>query len=119
MWAAVPVAQHGDETYYAIVVAAYNAAGHSKFIIAEAGPWCSDAGCEGPWRDPDSRAAAERILLSGTRRDLDGDCAPLRKGLPAKAVAAIGCAPQDGIVKSATIYGSHPTAMSRRRTSRG
>ena len=38
----------GDDIYHAIVVAAYNSAGHSKFIIADSGTWCYDTGCEGP-----------------------------------------------------------------------
>ncbi len=41
------VDRHGDETYFAIVVSAYNAAGHSRFIIADAGTWCYDTGCKG------------------------------------------------------------------------
>jgi hypothetical protein len=42
------VDRHGDDLYFAIVVAAYNEVGHSKFIIADAGTWCYDTGCEGP-----------------------------------------------------------------------
>ena len=38
----------GNDIYYAIVVAAYNSAGHSKFVIADNGTWCYDTGCEGP-----------------------------------------------------------------------
>ena len=45
---AIGVDHHDDDTYFAIVVAAYNDAGHSKFIIADAGTWCYDTGCEGP-----------------------------------------------------------------------
>ena len=33
---------HGDKTYQAIVIAAYNADGHSKFIIVKSGEWCPD-----------------------------------------------------------------------------
>jgi hypothetical protein len=36
------VAAHGDTYYHSIVIAAYNAAGHSKFIIVRAGEYCSD-----------------------------------------------------------------------------
>ena len=42
------VDRRGDDLYFAIVVAAYNEVGHSKFIIADAGTWCYDTGCEGP-----------------------------------------------------------------------
>ena len=42
------VDRHDDDIYFAIVLAAYNAAGHSKFIIADAGTWCYKAGCVGP-----------------------------------------------------------------------
>lgn len=38
----------GNDIYYAIVAAAYNSAGHSKFVIVDAGTWCYDTGCEGP-----------------------------------------------------------------------
>ena len=42
------VDRHGDDIFFAIVVAAYNEVGHSKFIIADAGTWCYDSGCQGP-----------------------------------------------------------------------
>jgi hypothetical protein len=42
------VDRHGDDIYFAIVVAAYNEAGNSTFITADAGTWCYDTGCEGP-----------------------------------------------------------------------
>jgi hypothetical protein len=42
------VDRHDEDIYFAIVVAAYNEASHSKFIIADAGTWCYDTGCEGP-----------------------------------------------------------------------
>jgi hypothetical protein len=42
------VDRHGDDLYFAIVAAAYNEVGHSKFVIADAGTWCYDTGCEGP-----------------------------------------------------------------------
>jgi hypothetical protein len=41
------VDSNGVETYFAIVVAAYNSAGNSKFVIADAGTWCYQTGCEG------------------------------------------------------------------------
>ncbi|HET9083214.1 MAG TPA: hypothetical protein VFN41_02335, partial [Candidatus Limnocylindrales bacterium] len=45
---AIGVDRRGDDVYFAIVVAAYNETGHSKFIIADAGTWCYDTGCAGP-----------------------------------------------------------------------
>jgi hypothetical protein len=42
------VDRHGDDIYFAIVLATYNEVGHSKFIIADAGTWCYETGCEGP-----------------------------------------------------------------------
>jgi hypothetical protein len=45
---AIGVDRHGDDIYFAIVVTASNEAGHSRFIIADAGRWCYDTGCEGP-----------------------------------------------------------------------
>jgi hypothetical protein len=45
---AIGVDRHGDDIYFAIIVTASNEAGHSKFIIADAGTWCYDTGCEGP-----------------------------------------------------------------------
>lgn len=48
MYRAFGVDRHGDDIYFAIVVAAYNEVGHSKFIIADAGTWCNETGCEGP-----------------------------------------------------------------------
>jgi hypothetical protein len=36
------VASHGDTYYHAFVIAAYNATGHSKFIIVRSGEYCSD-----------------------------------------------------------------------------
>jgi hypothetical protein len=42
------VDRRGDDIFFAIVVAAYNDVGHSKFIIADAGTWCYDTGCAGP-----------------------------------------------------------------------
>jgi hypothetical protein len=42
------VDRHGDDLYFAIVVAASNAAGQSEDVIADAGGWCYDTGCEGP-----------------------------------------------------------------------
>jgi hypothetical protein len=45
---AIGVNHLDHDTYFAIVVAAYNDAGHSKFIVADAGTWCYDTGCEGP-----------------------------------------------------------------------
>lgn len=36
------VMAHGDKTYEAVVIAAYNAAGHSKFIIIASAEWCPD-----------------------------------------------------------------------------
>lgn len=44
----IGVDRHGDNIYFAIVVAAYNDVGHSKFIIADAGTWCYDTGCGAP-----------------------------------------------------------------------
>ena len=46
-YTAYGVDRHGDDIYFAIVLAAYNAAGHSKFVIADAGQWCYDTGCDG------------------------------------------------------------------------
>ena len=45
---AMGVDRHGDDIYFAIIVSASNEAGHSKFVIADAGTWCYDTGCEGP-----------------------------------------------------------------------
>jgi len=45
---AIGVDHRDDDIYFAIVVAAYNNAGTSKFVIADAGTWCYDTGCEGP-----------------------------------------------------------------------
>ncbi len=45
---AIGVDRHDDDIYFAIVVAATNEVGHSKFIIADAGTWCFDTGCVGP-----------------------------------------------------------------------
>ncbi len=45
---AIGVDRHGDDIYFAIVVTASNEAGHSKFIIADAGTWCYDTACVGP-----------------------------------------------------------------------
>jgi hypothetical protein len=45
---AIGVDRHGDDIYFAIVVSASNEAGHSKFVIADAGTWCYDTGCVGP-----------------------------------------------------------------------
>jgi hypothetical protein len=45
---AIGVDRHGDDIYFAIVVTASNEEGNSKFIIADAGTWCYDTGCEGP-----------------------------------------------------------------------
>jgi hypothetical protein len=36
------VMAHGSSTYEAVVIAAYGAAGHSKFIIVRSGEWCPD-----------------------------------------------------------------------------
>jgi hypothetical protein len=36
------VMAHGSTIYEAVVIAAYNADGHSKFIIVESGEWCPD-----------------------------------------------------------------------------
>jgi hypothetical protein len=36
------VMAHGDTTYQAIVIAAYDSAGHSKFVIVKSGQWCPD-----------------------------------------------------------------------------
>jgi hypothetical protein len=36
------VMAHGSTYYEAVVIAAYNANGHSKFIIVESGQWCPD-----------------------------------------------------------------------------
>ena len=36
------VADRGDTYYYAFVIAAYNSAGHSKFVIVRSGEYCSD-----------------------------------------------------------------------------
>ena len=35
------VAANGNKTYASIVVAAYNAAGHSRFVIVKTGEFCS------------------------------------------------------------------------------
>jgi hypothetical protein len=45
---AIGVDRRGDDIFFAIIVAASNEVGHSKFIIADAGTWCYDTGCEGP-----------------------------------------------------------------------
>ncbi len=45
---AIGVDRHGDDIYFAIVVTASNEEGNSRFIIADAGTWCYDTGCEGP-----------------------------------------------------------------------
>jgi len=45
---AIGVDRHGDDLFFAIVVTASNEAGHSRFIIADAGTWCYDTGCAGP-----------------------------------------------------------------------
>lgn len=45
---AIGVDRHGDDIFFAIVVRASNEVGNSKFIIADAGTWCYDTGCEGP-----------------------------------------------------------------------
>ena len=45
---AIGVDRHGDDIYFAIVVTASNEVGHSKLVIADAGTWCYDTGCEGP-----------------------------------------------------------------------
>jgi hypothetical protein len=45
---AIGVDRHEDAIYFAIIVSASNEAGHSKFVIADAGTWCYDTGCEGP-----------------------------------------------------------------------
>ena len=45
---AIGVDRHDNDIYFAIVVAATNEVGHSKFIIADAGTWCFDTGCVGP-----------------------------------------------------------------------
>jgi hypothetical protein len=45
---AIGVDRHGNDIFFAIVVAASNEVGHSKFIIADAGTWCYDTGCVGP-----------------------------------------------------------------------
>jgi hypothetical protein len=42
------VDRDGDVLYFGIVVAAYNAAGHSAFVLADSGTWCYDTGCVGP-----------------------------------------------------------------------
>jgi hypothetical protein len=42
---AIGVDRLGDDVFSAIVVAAYNSTGHSKFIIADAGTWCYGPGC--------------------------------------------------------------------------
>jgi hypothetical protein len=42
------VDRDGDVLYFGIVVAAYNAAGHSAFVLADSGTWCFDTGCVGP-----------------------------------------------------------------------
>lgn len=42
------VDRHGNDIYFAIVVATSNGAGQSPFVIADAGSWCYDTGCEGP-----------------------------------------------------------------------
>lgn len=42
------VDRDGDAVYYAIEVAAYNAAGHSALALVDAGTWCSATGCVGP-----------------------------------------------------------------------
>jgi len=44
----IGVDRHGDDIYFAIVLTASNQVGHSKFVIADAGTWCYDTGCEGP-----------------------------------------------------------------------
>jgi hypothetical protein len=45
---AIGVERHGYDIYFAIIVASSNEAGRSKFVIADAGGWCYDTGCEGP-----------------------------------------------------------------------
>jgi hypothetical protein len=45
---AIGVDRHGDDIYFAIIVASSNEAGRSKFVIADAGTWCYDTGCVGP-----------------------------------------------------------------------
>src|SRR4029453_5423117 len=45
---AIGVDRHGDDIYFAIIVASSNEAGGSKFVMADAGSWCYDTGCEGP-----------------------------------------------------------------------
>ena len=42
------VARQGDHLYFAIMLAAYDAAGHSEFAIVDAGNWCDLDTCAGP-----------------------------------------------------------------------
>lgn len=42
------VDRDGDDIYFGILVAAYDAGGRSTFVVADAGGWCYDTGCAGP-----------------------------------------------------------------------
>jgi len=50
-----------------------------------------------------SQVAAEESLLFGIRRDAAVDCQPERDGLPAGALGAITCLPENGLVTRLTL----------------
>ena len=62
------------------------------------------AACGGGSAGPEaSQVAAEDGLLFGIRRDAAVDCQPEREGLPAGALGAITCLPQNGLVTRLTL----------------
>jgi hypothetical protein len=52
----------------------------------------------------DAPTEAEATLLAGMRLDLEGACQPLRRELPANAIAGLECRSQDVGVSGARIY---------------
>lgn len=61
------------------------------------------AACGGAGSPGASQVAAEDDLLFGIRRDAAVDCQPERDGLPAGAVGAVTCLPENGLVTRFTL----------------